>query len=60
MPFWWVSHPFQVRYEAAGFLEKNRDTLSLNLIEILQRSASWIVHDLFNARLSDTGTLDVR
>ncbi|XP_064596835.1 myosin-IIIa-like [Liolophura sinensis] len=50
----------QVRYEAAGFLEKNRDTLSLNLIDILQRSASWIVHDLFTARLSDTGTLDVR
>ena len=42
----------QVTYDVIGFLEKNRDTLSANLLETMRNSESQMVCDLFTAPLS--------
>ena len=41
---WWhssysVTVIFQVTYDATGFLEKNRDTLSADIIQVLRESS---------------------
>jgi len=46
----------QVAYNVYGFLEKNRDTLSQNLFDVMQKSESSFVSELFTAVLRDTGT----
>jgi len=51
-----VSAVMQVAYNVYGFLEKNRDTLSQNLFDVMQKSESSFVSELFTAVLRDTGT----
>lgn len=44
-------------YEAEGFLEKNRDTFSANLREVMLSSHNDFIKDLFQAELADNGGL---
>ena len=50
----------QVTYDVVGFLEKNRDTLSANLLETMRNSEAQMVCDLFTAPLSSTGALQIK
>ncbi|XP_013418100.1 myosin-IIIb isoform X2 [Lingula anatina] len=52
-----IHYAGQVIYNAEGFLEKNRDTLSPNILECMKNSDSQIICDLFTAQVADTGTL---
>ena len=47
----------QVLYNASNFLEKNRDRIGNNLMNVLQKSENGFITDLFNAELTDTGVL---
>ena len=47
----------QVLYNASNFLEKNRDRLGNNLMNVLQKSGNDFIKDLFKAELTDTGVL---
>ena len=47
----------QVNYETLGFLEKNRDTLKLDVSQLLKTSENVIVQSLFETPLSRTGGL---
>ena len=47
----------QVTYETLGFLEKNRDTLKLDISQLLKGSENHIVQSLFQTPLSCTGGL---
>ncbi|XP_067667763.1 chitin synthase chs-2-like [Haliotis asinina] len=46
-----------VEYQAAGFLEKNRDKLSACLADCMKCSKNTLISDLFKAKLSRTGTI---
>ncbi|ESP01302.1 hypothetical protein LOTGIDRAFT_111741, partial [Lottia gigantea] len=46
-----------VEYHAAGFLEKNRDNLSICIVDCMKSSQSQLISDLFKAKLSRTGTI---
>ncbi|KAL5004693.1 hypothetical protein ScPMuIL_018149 [Solemya velum] len=46
-----------VTYTSAGFLERNRDTLSTDLITCLLNSSNDFIKDLFTASMSATGTI---
>ncbi len=48
-------HGFQVEYEADGFLEKNRDTFSPNLRDVMLASDNIFIKDLFGAEQTETG-----
>ena len=50
----------QVTYDVRSFLEKNRDTLSWNLLGLMKDSDSQFVSDLFNASITDTGSLHIK
>ena len=39
-----------VGYDGEGFLEKNRDTLNFDLIELLQKSTSGFINTLYASR----------
>ena len=47
----------QVTYETLGFLEKNRDTLKVDVSELLRASENQIIQSLFQTPLSRTGGL---
>ncbi|KAK3099019.1 hypothetical protein FSP39_025327 [Pinctada imbricata] len=47
----------QVQYDANGFLERNRDTLSADLVGCLLNSNNEFIKDLFTASMSPTGTI---
>ena len=47
----------QVSYNVVGFLAKNRDHVSSNLIECMKNSEAQFVCELFFAPISDTGSL---
>jgi myosin-3 len=47
----------QVQYDARGFLEKNRDYLAPEIIQILRSSCVQLVSSLFQLPLTKTGTL---
>ncbi|XP_062596974.1 uncharacterized protein LOC134258441 [Saccostrea cucullata] len=47
----------QVTYEAEGFLERNRDSLSQDLVGCLLNSNNNFIKDLFTASISETGTI---
>ena len=51
---------FQVTYCVSGMLEKNRDTLSQNILECLQHSESGMIYELFSSHFSENGALVVR
>ncbi len=44
-----------MEYEADGFLEKNRDTFSPNLRDVMLSSQNEFIKDLFSAEQSDIG-----
>jgi hypothetical protein len=44
-------------YDARGFLEKNRDNLSLNLIECMKNSNIQLVAELFAAERTESGSI---
>ncbi|CAF1653884.1 unnamed protein product [Rotaria magnacalcarata] len=46
-----------VQYDARGFLEKNRDYLAPEIIQILRSSHVQLISTLFQSQLSKTGTL---
>jgi myosin-3 len=47
----------QVQYDARGFLEKNRDYLAPEIIQVLRSSRVHLVSSLFQLPLTKTGTL---
>ena len=47
----------QVVYDADSFLEKNRDTFSPNLREVMLNSQNEFIKDLFQAELAENGGL---
>ncbi|XP_073496340.1 myosin-IIIb-like [Phyllobates terribilis] len=47
----------KVRYMAVGFLEKNRDTIPMNIQNLFINSATSLLSLLFSASISRTGTL---
>jgi myosin-3 len=47
----------QVQYDARGFLEKNRDYLAPEIIQVLRSSRVQLVSSLFQLSLTKTGTL---
>lgn len=47
----------QVTYDAEGFLERNRDKLSQDLVGCLLNSNNNFIKDLFTASISETGTI---
>jgi hypothetical protein len=47
----------QVQYDARGFLEKNRDYLAPEIIQVLRSSNVQLVSSLFQLPLTKTGTL---
>ena len=44
-------------YDADSFLEKNRDTFSANLREVMLNSQNEFIKDLFQAELAENGGL---
>lgn len=48
---------FQVPYNAEGFVEKNRDTLNKELMEVMQNSSNDFISDLFTVKRGPTGTI---
>ena len=47
----------KVVYDARGFLEKNRDNLSSNLIDCMTKSNIEVVAELFAAERTDSGSI---
>eukprot|EP00050_Salpingoeca_kvevrii_P001276 m.166339 g.166339 ORF g.166339 m.166339 type:complete len:982 (-) comp10335_c1_seq30:597-3542(-) len=52
-----VHYAGKVEYDGFGFLEKNRDTLAPDVVQLLQQSSNSLVSDIFLAELSSTGNL---
>nr|KAG5692659.1 hypothetical protein BaRGS_022659 [Batillaria attramentaria] len=52
-----VARAARVEYQAAGFLEKNRNSLSTALSDCMKGSYHTLVSDLFKAKVSRTGTI---
>lgn len=50
---------FQVEYDVAGFLEKNRDRLPVEIINILRGSENSVVKTIFKTPLSKTGMFQI-
>jgi len=46
-----------VEYDATGFLEKNRDRLSINLKTLMESSNLDFIKDLFSTELSPLGRI---
>ena len=46
-----------VQYDAVGFLEKNRDRLPVEIVNLLRASDSSVVRSLFQTPLTKTGML---
>jgi len=47
----------QVSYNVQGFLEKNRDSLPNNVLNMARNSGNFLIQDLFQCRLTRKGTL---
>ncbi|XP_022286281.2 unconventional myosin-Ic-like [Crassostrea virginica] len=51
----------QVTYNAFGFLEKNRETLGVNFISLMQNSHNWLINEIFDDRQdSETSIMNKR
>ncbi|XP_062566221.1 myosin-IIIa-like [Saccostrea cucullata] len=47
-PIFTITHyAGQVTYHARGFIEKNRETLGVNFLSLMQNSHNWLINDLF-------------
>lgn len=49
-----------MEYNATHFLEKNRDNLAADIIQVMQQSSVPLVYDVFSSELNDTGQLKLR
>uniref|UniRef100_A0A8C5A5F3 Myosin VIIBb n=1 Tax=Gadus morhua TaxID=8049 RepID=A0A8C5A5F3_GADMO len=47
----------QVFYDSNGFLEKNRDAISSNIIMMISISKNKLLHDIFKSELSNKGAM---
>ncbi|XP_074048123.1 unconventional myosin-XVI [Macrotis lagotis] len=47
----------RVTYEAVGAIEKNKDSLSQNLLFVMKTSENIVINQLFQSKLSQTGSL---
>ncbi|NWU92324.1 MYO16 protein, partial [Upupa epops] len=47
----------RVTYEIAGAIEKNKDSLSQNLIFVMKTSENVVINQLFQSKLTQTGSL---
>eukprot|EP00062_Callorhinchus_milii_P008899 gi/632952105/ref/XP_007891667.1/ PREDICTED: unconventional myosin-XVI [Callorhinchus milii] len=47
----------RVTYDLMGAIEKNKDSLSQNLLFVMKASENIVVHQLFQAKLTQTGSL---
>nr|XP_005904392.1 PREDICTED: unconventional myosin-XVI [Bos mutus] len=47
----------RVMYEAVGAIEKNKDSLSQNLLFVMKTSENVVINHLFQSKLSQTGAL---
>uniref|UniRef100_A0A672TVC4 Myosin XVI n=1 Tax=Strigops habroptila TaxID=2489341 RepID=A0A672TVC4_STRHB len=47
----------RVTYEIAGAIEKNKDTLSQNLVFVMKTSENVVINQLFQSKLTQTGSL---
>eukprot|EP01147_Barroeca_monosierra_P002905 gene2905-8162_t len=60
-PTFAIAHfPGVVEYNATHFLEKNRDNLAADIIQVMQQSSVPLVYDVFSSELNDTGQLKLR
>ena len=50
-----IGYFMQVEYDATGFLEKNRDRLPVEIMNILRTSENKVVRTLFQTPLTKTG-----
>jgi myosin heavy subunit len=54
--FFYVDHyAGRVEYDAMGFLEKNRDRLPGDVVNMLRASENYVVKSLFQTHLTKTG-----
>ncbi|XP_053372896.1 unconventional myosin-IXa-like [Mercenaria mercenaria] len=59
-PIFCIQHfATSVSYNAKGFLEKNRDRLNEELVQVMRESSDEFIADLFNIKRGPTGTISM-
>ncbi|KAK3088133.1 hypothetical protein FSP39_015166 [Pinctada imbricata] len=52
-----IHYAGQVQYKAHGFIEKNRETLGQNFLNLMENSHNGLINELFTSKITDSGTL---